>query len=136
MSRRKYKKSTIYLAKSVLAKHIRWVHDFDYLSRLSEKDREWMSKFIGEYYNGYVKKGDPKALHNTLELKRDCWRRKNRENRDLYSLREAWNLLETFKEVFHAKAYLPIDLYDLEPSEREAVESLLSDLYLELADER
>jgi len=60
----------------------------DYLDGLSPEDKAWMNKFIKEYYDGNVKKGDPDVLHNTDELRRDCYNRKNRQNRDLYSIKD------------------------------------------------
>jgi len=44
-------------------KHTRWANDSDYLERLPEAERAWMEKFLDEYYNGKIKKGDPKAFN-------------------------------------------------------------------------
>lgn len=41
----------------------RWAVDVDYLATLSADDRANMLKFLNEFYDGSIKKGDPAAMH-------------------------------------------------------------------------
>jgi len=81
MSRHKY-----HLFRRRLPKNHRWQHDFDYLDQLSEDEKSWLNQFVKEYYDGNVPKTKTDNLHNTDELRRDCYDRKNRQNRDLQSI--------------------------------------------------
>jgi hypothetical protein len=80
------RKKLYHLSKWRLPKNLRWLHDFDYINKLSPAERNWLNKFIKEYYDGNVKKGDLDALHNTTKLRKDCYNRKNLQNRDLTSI--------------------------------------------------
>ena len=46
---------------------------------------DYMNKFSAEFHKNVIKKGDPDALHNTDELRRDCYKRENSRNRDISS---------------------------------------------------
>lgn len=85
MSTEKRKDNRILNPRS-LPKNIQWMHDFDYVRKLSLKEKLWLDKFAQEYYDGKVKKGDRKALHKTRSLRQDCYTRKNAQNRDLQSI--------------------------------------------------
>lgn len=74
------------LRKKDLTRNAQWSYDFDYLNKLSLKDKKWLAKFIGEYYDGKIKVGDNAALHKSVKMRRDCYNRKNRSNRDLLSI--------------------------------------------------
>lgn len=87
--------------------HRRWAVDVDYLRRLPEAERKWMQRFLSEYYDAnntllrpekHVAKcracragGDcgkrppPEAIHNTDELRRECYRRQMHSYYDSYS---------------------------------------------------
>jgi len=86
MSKKPYDKKTIGLQPRVFKKNRQWAVDQDYGHTLSREHQEWLSKFLCEYYNGYVKKGDPNALHNTDELRLDCYDRNNKFNNDVSSI--------------------------------------------------
>lgn len=47
---------------------------------------EFLTKFNNEYHKAVVKADDPDALHNTKDLRRDCYRRKNAANRDVSAI--------------------------------------------------
>lgn len=70
-----------------LPRNVRWMQDADYLDKLGPKEREWYNKFVREYYDGNVPKRG--ALHKSKTLRRDCYTRKNLQNRDLQSIMDA-----------------------------------------------
>lgn len=73
--------------------------DYDYLSKLSEEDLEYLNKFSGEYYSGDFRKeegairGDGKYLednlHKTKEERKECYTRNNKRNVDYISVGKA-----------------------------------------------
>lgn len=83
---KKVKKIYRWLRKRQLPKNIQWMFDFDYINSLSEEEKEWLNKFIKEYLDAAIKKGDEEAIHNTDNLRKDCYNRRNRQNRDLMSI--------------------------------------------------
>lgn len=68
----------------------RWEHiDHDYLDKLSDKEKEWLSNFNEEYLSGnFNHKG--KKFHKTKKEKRDCYNRNNARNRDLFTIARTW----------------------------------------------
>jgi hypothetical protein len=81
--------------KMYIPKNLRWACDYDYLHKLSPKDREYYMKFVNEFYCGSVKKGDKTALHNTDVLRKDVYTRKNAANRDLLSISKSAGLVSS-----------------------------------------
>lgn len=67
-------------------KNKQWAVDQDYVSKLTEAEKAWLGQFNQEFYRGTVNQKDPKTLHNTPELARDCYNRNNASNRDLMSI--------------------------------------------------
>lgn len=65
---------------------------------------EFITKFNNEFHKNVVKKGDPKALHKTDELRRDCYARENARNRDVMSVRATVSLVERDDMRFKADA--------------------------------
>lgn len=56
--------------------------DFDYIDKLSEKEKAWLDKFAKEYNNADLdRKKLKKNLHNTKALKKDCDDRNNARKR-------------------------------------------------------
>lgn len=101
----KPQKHHIEFDKPVFPKNIQWMHDFDYLATLPPKEAAWMAKFIREYLNGNVKKGDRKALHYRAELRKDCYNRKNLQNNDLMSILNANGKMDRINDTAkHATA--------------------------------
>ena len=63
----------------------RWEYmDQDYFKDLSEEEKAFASKFNEEFYGASFKEED--NLHETDELKRECYRRNNYRNRDIYTI--------------------------------------------------
>lgn len=58
----------------------------DYIKDLTPEEQEWLNKFVKEYYDGNVPKKATDNLHASDELRRDCYHRKNCQNRDLLSV--------------------------------------------------
>ena len=46
---------------------------------------KYITKFNNEFHKNVVKKGSETDLHNTDELRRDCYKRENSRNRDISS---------------------------------------------------
>jgi hypothetical protein len=44
----------------------KWRNDSDYIKTLPAAEKEWMEKFIGEYYQGNKPELHPQAMHNEL----------------------------------------------------------------------
>lgn len=87
--------------------HRQWAVDVDYLRRLPEAEREWMRRFLSEYYDADNKllrpdkhlaacpqcsrggtcgrRPPPSALHDSDELRRECYRRQKAAYEDVYS---------------------------------------------------
>lgn len=64
--------------------------DYDYINKLSEKEKEWLNKFTEEYINASLNTENPEQnLHNTDDLKKDCYRRNNARNRDILTRAKA-----------------------------------------------
>lgn len=66
-------------------RNVRWMVDYDYYEDLGPDDREWLRRFSREFYDGSVPR-DGSALHDSDNLRRDCYQRKNLANRDLFSI--------------------------------------------------
>ena len=97
--------------------------DYDYVSQLSEEDKIWLNKFTEEYTNASLNtKEKEKNLHNTDELRRDCYKRNNARNRDLYTKWKAGGKLD-YKE-------------DLVPNELDEDVELLADKGHDLNDKK
>lgn len=60
------------------------LHELDYLSRLSEEDRAWMTQFMYEYYQGDFTSENP--IHTTSELRKDCYKRNNSARTQFHSV--------------------------------------------------
>jgi hypothetical protein len=56
--------------------------DYDYVSKLSAEERDWLAQFTSEYYCADLK--DAK-LHTTKEAKRALFGANNARNRDCYT---------------------------------------------------
>lgn len=74
--------------------------DMDYINKLSEKDKKWLNKFCNEYVHASLdSKNLKKNLHNTKELKKDCYDRNNARNRDVYTKAKASGNLAYSEDV-------------------------------------
>ena len=85
--------------------------DYDYVTKLSEEDKDWLNKFTEEYVNANLNREDlSKNFHNTKELKQDCDRRNNARNRDLLTKSKASGSYISFDEMVLNKKTILIDL--------------------------
>lgn len=65
----------------------RWeLLDHDYLDKLTDKEKTWLSNFNEEYISGNFKHKGKKKFHKTPEERRACYTRNNARNRDIYSI--------------------------------------------------
>lgn len=90
----KYNKKLMGLEPKTFPKNKQWAIDQDYYHLLCPLDKEWMSKFNNEFYGGKIKKGDPTALHNTDDLRKECYNRNNAANRDTYAIKNGVGCLD------------------------------------------
>jgi hypothetical protein len=75
--------------------------DYDYIDKLSDVEKDWLSKFTEEFVSGTFKKGTPGKkgsgpLHKTKKLKRDCYNRNNLRNRCVYTKSKACGQLTEY----------------------------------------
>jgi hypothetical protein len=77
------------------------ISDYDYLKKLTPKEKEWLNKFTKEYVNAEMNSKRPRSnLHKNKSLKKDCYDRNNARNRCIYTRSKAsWNL-KVFKNRF------------------------------------
>lgn len=59
--------------------------DFDYLDKLTDAEKQWLSNFNEEWLSGNFNHPG-KIFHKSKKSKRDCYNRNNARNRDLYSI--------------------------------------------------
>lgn len=84
--------------------------DFDYLDKLSEDEKAWLDKFMGEYASASLpkqivklkdgtsyKRLNPKNLHKKNQTK-DIYDANNSRNRDIYIKKASTNGMEFFDE--------------------------------------
>jgi hypothetical protein len=90
-------------------------HDYDYIDKLSEKEKQWLSTFTEEYLGARLNHKN-KKLHRTKKLKRDCFNRNNARQRDTYAIARATNAL------IYAEG--PVEPSDLYMSEDDIIELL------------
>ncbi len=69
----------------------------------------WMAKYNDEFYRGFLKKGDPNALHRTPELYKHVNDSRNAQRRDLIGAAHAGKSINKDGEP-----YLPITLVELD----------------------
>jgi hypothetical protein len=72
--------------------------DYDYVSKLSPKEKAWLNKFTEEYTNASIKK-DKKPLHKTKEHTKDCYDRNNARNRCILTRAKASGSTVDYEEL-------------------------------------
>jgi hypothetical protein len=73
------------LVKNVNTKVRQELIDHDYIDKLNDKEKEFLSNFNEEYLGAnFQHRG--KQLHKSKKRKRDCYNRNNARNRDIYSI--------------------------------------------------
>ena len=84
--------------------------DYDYIKKLSEEEKDWLNKFTEEYVNASINTEDlSKNLHNTDELKKDCYKRNNARNRDILTKAKISGNHVSIDEMFVKKKSLKVD---------------------------
>lgn len=72
--------------------------DFDYIDKLSDKEKAWLNNFVEEYNSAdFRHKG--KKLHSTKKAKRDCYNRNNARNRDIFTKSKASGKLDYYQDI-------------------------------------
>lgn len=66
--------------------------DFDYLDKLSDKDKIYLSKFCTEFYSADFR--GEKPLHKSKKKKREIYNNNNARNRDTTALLGAYKMLD------------------------------------------
>lgn len=72
--------------------------DYDYIDKLSDKEKEWLNTFSEEFNNANFRHGK-KILHKSKALKKDCYGMNNRRNRDILTREKAQGLLLYTEEL-------------------------------------
>jgi hypothetical protein len=73
--------------------------DYDYIDKLSPREKKWLNKFTEEYAGASLNAQDlKKNLHNTEALKKDCYDRNNARNRCILTLQRAQGKIEYTEE--------------------------------------
>lgn len=67
--------------------------DQDYVHKLTDKEKQWLSNFNEEYVSANFNHPGP-TLHKSKKMKRDCYNRNNARNRDSYSITKSAYILE------------------------------------------
>lgn len=76
------------------------IADYDYLDKLSDKDKAWLNKFTKEYVNADLDTKRPgKNLHRNKELRKDCYDRNNARNRCVWTKCKASGNFASIDEV-------------------------------------
>lgn len=84
------------LISSTYPKNKRDLVGIDYMGKLNEVEKAFLNKFNREFIEGNCSHENP--LHNTQELKRDCYGRNNARNRDLLSIKKASGMVVDIDE--------------------------------------
>ena len=92
------------------AKNKQWMVDQDYAKKLSQEEQEWLNRFNQEYYRNTFESTE-KDLHNTPELKKQCYSNENARNRDLYGIGYEFGYMVGSKTVIDGEGN-EIDLLD------------------------
>lgn len=77
--------------------------DYDYLDKLSDKEKAFLNAFTSEYINADMKHHG-KKLHKTKKLRKDCFDRNNSRNRDILTRAQASGTSDYFEDVFTNEA--------------------------------
>ncbi len=65
-------------------KKVRDFIDFDYISKLSPEEADWLNKFSTEFYSANFN-NDETDLHQTVIKRRKSYNANNARNRDVYN---------------------------------------------------
>lgn len=88
--------------------------DYDYIQKLSDKEKKWLAKFTEEYVNASLDEAHPrKNLHNSKRLRKDCYDRNNARNRDVLTKAKASGKFHYIDDVFKSEEDLSEVLEEL-----------------------
>lgn len=82
----------------------RWEYiDIDYIDKLSDSDKRFLSKMIDEYYGATLAPADQPELwkgdlHPTSKERKDCTDRNNARNRDMYTILRTRGMVEEIQQ--------------------------------------
>ncbi len=98
MTRRKKNKYPA-LKKNLNTKIRQDLIDYDYLTKLSPEEKEWLNKFTEEYVSASFKKNKKTGryvgnLHKNKQQRKDCYDRNNARNRDMFAISKTMNKLD------------------------------------------
>lgn len=105
MSKKKKKYYSGYQGR--LPRNRKWRNDIDYFESLSKENKEWMDKFLKEYYHSNFTDPEEERLHNTDELRRSCYHIKNCDDRDIMSLKGAIGKIYEYTDTQNPNALIP-----------------------------
>lgn len=76
------------------------ISDYDYIDKLSEKEKAWLNKFTKEYVNADLDtKKKTKNLHRSDRLRKDCYDRNNARNRCVWTKCKASGKFSSIDDV-------------------------------------
>ncbi len=94
------------IRQNTMRANVREFVDQDYIHRLSERDKLWLSKFNDEYYNNRFRNNET-DFHQTQTQKRERFRNTNAMNRDTYAVLKAGRALKRTTEALAPEAWTP-----------------------------
>lgn len=98
--------------------------DYDYIDKLGDLEKKWLNDFTEEYINASLDSKNPQNnLHNTEELKKDCYRRNNARNRDILTRAKASGTFVSIDEMRLNKKAALVEM------EKELLNKIDNDVY-------
>lgn len=73
--------------------------DYDYINKLSEEEKDWLNRFTEEFVGANFNHSG-EILHDSKELKRDCYGKNNARNRDILTKMKASGKIEYIEELY------------------------------------
>ena len=70
-----------------------------YVDQLTDEEKDWLDRFSHEYVCGNFNHSG-EILHNTDELRKDCYARNNRRNRDIHTQESAKGMLNSVEQMY------------------------------------
>lgn len=77
--------------------------DFDYLDKLTDKEKAWLSQFCSEYYSADFRTKDRSPLHKSKKKKREIYNSNNARNRDTTTLLSCYRMLDGMDKMDASK---------------------------------
>lgn len=80
----------------------------------------YLTRFNNEFHKNVIKKGDPEALHDSDERRRQCYARENARNRDLMSI-GTWSEMSVQVASYYKSQNLILDLNEPHPQDEDGL---------------